>query len=71
MKYLRPINRNEVPDVITKEQIYRICHISKSTVLYLPKSGTVPCEYSDKKTRYYKIKKNDAKKYYTNTSHLP
>ena len=63
MKYHRPINWNEVPDVITKEQFYRICHISKSTALYLLKSGAVPCEYSGKKTRCYKIKKDDVKKY--------
>ena len=59
MKYHKPINWNEVPDVITKEQFYRICHISKSTALYLLKSGAVPCEYSGKKTRCYKIKKDD------------
>ena len=30
------INWDAVPDVITKDQLYRICHISKSTALYLP-----------------------------------
>ena len=29
------INWDAVPDVITKDQLYRICHISKSTALYL------------------------------------
>ena len=71
MKYHRPINWNEVPDVITKEQFYRICHISKSTALYLLKSGAVPCEYSGKKTRCYKIKKDDVKKYLESKGKFP
>ena len=25
------INWDEIPDIITKDQLYRICHISKST----------------------------------------
>lgn len=71
MKYHRPINWNEVPDVITKEQFYRICHISKSTALYLLKSGVVPCEYSGKKTRCYKIKKDDVQKYLESKGKFP
>lgn len=71
MNYYKPINWNEVPDVITKEQFYRICHISKSTALYLLKSGAVPCEYSGKKTRCYKIKKDDVKKYLESKGKLP
>lgn len=57
------INWDEIPNVITKDQLYRICHISKSTALHLLKSGKVPCEWSDKKTRCYKIKKEDVKAY--------
>ena len=38
------INWDAVPDVITKDQLYRICHISKSTALYLLQSGKIPCE---------------------------
>ena len=71
MKYHRPINWKEVPDVITKEQFYRICHISKSTALYLLKSGAVPCEYSGKKTRCYKLKKDDVKKYLESKGKFP
>jgi len=51
------INWDSIPDVITKDQIYRICHISKSTALYLLQSGKIPCEYTGKRTRCYKIKK--------------
>ena len=53
------INWNEIPDAITKDQLYQICHISKSTALYLLQSGKIPCEYTGKRTRCYKIKKKD------------
>ncbi len=53
------LNWDEIPDVITKDQLYRICHISKSTALYLLQSGKIPCEYTGKRTRCYKIKKQD------------
>ena len=58
-----PINCDSVPDVMNKEQFFRICHISKSTALHLLKSGKVPCECSGKKTRCYKIRKEDVKAY--------
>ena len=58
-----PINWDRVPDVMNKEQFFRICHISKSTALHLLKSGKVPCECSGKKTRCYKIRKEDVKAY--------
>lgn len=57
------VNWDEIPDIITKDQLYRICHISKTTALYLLRSGKIPCEYSGKKTRCYKIRKSDVKKY--------
>ena len=53
------INWDSIPDIITKDQLYQICHISKSTALYLLRSGKIPCEYTRKKTRCYKIKKSD------------
>ena len=56
MKYL-PIDLDSAPDVLNEDQFYRLCHISKSTALHLLKSGKVPCEWSGKKTRCYKIKK--------------
>ncbi|MFQ7772434.1 MAG: helix-turn-helix domain-containing protein [Anaerovoracaceae bacterium] len=63
----RLISRNEfelikwddIFDVIDKEQFYKICHISKSTARYLLQSGKVPCKYIGKRTRCYKIKKED------------
>lgn len=71
MDYYRPRNWDEIPDVITKEQFYKICHISKSTALYLLRSGLVPCEYSGKKTRCYKIKKDDVQKYLESKAKYP
>ena len=58
-----PVNWDSVPEVMNKEQFFRICHISKSTALHLRKSGKVPCEWSGKKTRCYKIRKEDVKAY--------
>lgn len=58
-----PINWNEVPDVITKEQLWQLCHISKSTARYLLKSGKIPSQDSGKKTRCYRIFKSDVQAY--------
>lgn len=57
------IDWNQVPDVITKDQFYRICHISKQTARYLLQSGIVPCKYTGKKTRCYSIQKKDVQEY--------
>ena len=32
-----PVNWDSVPEVMNKEQFFRICHISKSTALHLLK----------------------------------
>ncbi len=50
---------NDYPEYVTKEQFYRIAHISKKTAQYLLQSKKVPCVESDKKTRKYKIKVSD------------
>ena len=51
--------KNTYPDVITKDQFYRICHISKKTASYLLDNGLVPCTNSGKQTRKYKIRLDD------------
>ena len=53
----------EYPGTVTKEQFYKICHISKHTAQYLLSSGIVPCEDTGKKTRRYTIKIIDIIKY--------
>ena len=57
------VNWDELPDIMSKEQFYRICHISKTTALQLLRNGKVPCQYSGKKTRCYQIQKADVQKY--------
>ena len=47
------------PEKITKDQFYRICHISKKTASYLLDNGLVPCVNSGKKTRKYTILLSD------------
>ena len=47
------------PDTLSKEQFYKICHISKQTAMYLINSGLIPSSNNGKKTRCYSIKKSD------------
>lgn len=49
----------QCPDIMSKEQLRIVCHISKRTALYLLQSGLIPCKNSGKKTRCYSIKKSD------------
>ena len=51
------------PEYISKEQMYRICHISKKTCLYLLESGLVPCIDNGKQTRRFTIKTTDVVAY--------
>lgn len=51
------------PDIITKDQLYRICHVSKKTASFLLDSGLIPNENSGKKTRKYKIRLDDVIEY--------
>ena len=46
---------DKYPEYITKDQFYRICHISKKTALYYLENGFIPCIDSGKKTRRFKI----------------
>lgn len=61
-KYCREVSA-KYPEYITKEQMYRICHVSKKTCLFLLESGLVPSIDSGKKTRRFKIKTSDVIKY--------
>lgn len=49
----------EYPNGMTKDQFYRIAHISKRHAKYLLDSGLVPCHDSGKKTRRYTIQTRD------------
>ena len=50
---------NEYPEYITKEQLYKICNVSKKTALYYLESGLLPCVDSGKKTRRFRIATQD------------
>lgn len=51
--------REKYPEVITKNQLYQICHISKKKALWLLENSIIPCEDSGKKTRRFKIRLDD------------
>lgn len=51
--------RSEYPNGLSKEQFYKIAHISKATARYLLQSGKVPCKDTGKKTRCYLIQIED------------
>lgn len=69
--HMKSINWDEIPETITKDQFYRICHISKQTARFLLQSGKVPCKYSGKRTRCYTIKKKDVIEYLRNRERCP
>ena len=50
---------NEYPPVITKEQVWRLCHVSKKTALHYLQNGLIPCERTGKQTHSYLIKTAD------------
>ncbi len=58
MKYYDAI-RKEYPETISKEQFYKLAHISKATALHLLQNGLIPCKDSGKKTRRYTIRTDD------------
>lgn len=47
------------PEYVTKEQVYKICHMSKNTARYYLENGFIPCIDSGKKTCRYKIALKD------------
>lgn len=51
------------PEVISADQLYQICHISKRKAKWLLDHGIIPCQDSGKKTRRYKIKLSDVTQY--------
>ena len=53
------INWGKVPDELTMEQFYKLCHVSKKTARYLLCSGKIPCKYTGKRTHSYTIRKGD------------
>ena len=50
---------DEYPEIITKEQLYKICHVSKKTALHYLVNGLIPCTCTGMKTRKFKIRTVD------------
>lgn len=50
-------------EYLSKEQFYKLCHISKSTASRLIKNGVVPAIDTQKKTRRYLIARKDVEAY--------
>lgn len=51
------------PPVITLEQLYQICHISKRKAKWFLETGRIPCQDSGKRTRRFKIRTEDVVAY--------
>lgn len=47
------------PETITKEQLYKLCHVSKKTAQHYLVNGIIPCVNTGKKTRQYIIRTAD------------
>lgn len=69
-KYCKEIFK-QYPEYITKDQMYRICHISKKTCLFLLESGLVPNIDSGKQTRRFKVKTSDVVQYLKDRDDFP
>ena len=53
----------EYPEIISADQLYRICRISKRKAKWLLDGGYIPCQNSGKITRRYKIRIDDVATY--------
>lgn len=42
-------DQEAIPKTMSKDQLYRVAHISKATALYLLQSGAIPCKDTGKK----------------------
>ena len=51
--------KKEYPSIISSDQLYRICHISKRKAKWLLENGIIPCVDTGKKTRRFKIRIED------------
>ena len=49
----------QYPPVITKDQLYKLCHVSKKTARHYLENGLIPCENTGKRTHRYRIKTED------------
>ncbi len=52
------------PNILSKEQLCKVAHMSKRTALFLLQNGIIPSVNTGKQTRCYKIKKKDIKAFF-------
>ena len=50
---------HNLPDTFSLQDLCRVCHVSKRDGRYYLQSELIPCIYTGKKTRCYKISKSD------------
>lgn len=60
--------QEEYPAIITLEQLYQICHISKRKGRWLLENGVIPCQDSGKRTRRFRIRLKDVITYLEDTA---
>ena len=53
----------ECPEIISADQLYRICKISKRKAKWLLDNGIIPCQNNGKKTHRYRIRIEDVVEY--------
>lgn len=51
--------RDQYPEIVSMDQLYRICHISKRKAKWLLENGIVPCQDSGRQTRCFQIRLED------------
>jgi hypothetical protein len=51
--------RNQYPETISLDQLYRICNIAKRSAAYLIRHGVIPAEDTGRKTWRYRIRLED------------
>lgn len=51
--------RKSYPETISKEQLYKLCHISKRVAKYYLDNGTIPCVNTGHATYKYRIRTED------------
>lgn len=51
--------RDQYPEIIFMDQLYRIYHISKRKAKWLLENGIIPCEDSGRQTRRFQIRLED------------
>ena len=59
------------PNVLSKEQLIKVGHMSKRTASYLLESKLLPSKNNGKKTRCYEIKKKDVIAFFNDYSVMP